>query len=182
MKVCVCAALSSPFLYFPTFSSHLLCSRPRGHTVAIRAHHIIRWTVTASYPTGKHDASNGDKQIIGFPRNSSNGIAPPRNCLPFTRHERTRVRTYMHNQPLHLLTFKCTIFPRSSCDSGDRIGGLPAVSSLLLAFALDQSLMWSDQALMTRIPSSAPRHVESQGSMGNQCVSRCMCVLGFMSV
>lgn len=38
---------------------------------------------------GTHDASNGDKQIIAFPWNSWNRIAPPRNCLPFTRHEQT---------------------------------------------------------------------------------------------
>ncbi len=70
----------------------------------------------------------------------------------------------MHTQPLHLLTFKCTMFPRSPCDSGDCICGLPAAGSLSLAFTLAQSLMWSDQTLMTHIPSSASGQTETQGT------------------
>lgn len=45
--------------------------------MAIKAHHTIRLTETAC-SMGKHDASNGDKQIIVFPRNSNNRIAPSR--------------------------------------------------------------------------------------------------------
>lgn len=88
----------------------------------------------------------------------------------------------MHTQPLHLLTFKCTMFPRSPRDSGDRICGLPAAGSLSLAFTLAQSLMWSDQTLMTHIPSSASGYIESQGNMGNRCVCVSMRVPGFMCV
>lgn len=84
----------------------------------------------------------------------------------------------MHTQPLHLLPFKCTMFPRSPCDSGDCICGLPAFGSLSLAFMLAQSLMWSDQTLI-QIPSSASGYTESQANMGNsrvhigKCASVC---------
>lgn len=70
----------------------------------------------------------------------------------------------MHTQPLHLLPFKCTMFPRSRCDSGDCICGLPALGPLPLAFTLAQSLMWSDQTLI-QIPSSASGYIESQASV-----------------
>lgn len=82
----------------------------------------------------------------------------------------------MHTQALHLLTFKCTMFPRSPCDSVDRICGLPAVGPLSLAFTLTQSLMWSDQILISHIPSSASGYIESQGNMGNRRVHIGMCV------
>lgn len=84
----------------------------------------------------------------------------------------------MDTQPLHLLTFKCAMFPRSPSDSGDCICGLPAVGSLSLAFMLAQSLLWSDQTLTTHVPSSASGHVKQWGNMGNRCeyIGMCMSV------
>lgn len=66
----------------------------------------------------------------------------------------------MHTWPLHLLTFKSTVFPRSQCDSGDCTCVFPAVGSLSLAFMLAQSLMWSNQIFITHIPSSALGYIE----------------------
>lgn len=88
----------------------------------------------------------------------------------------------MHTRPLHLLTCKCTMFPRSPCDSRDRICGLPTAGSLLLAFTLAQSLMWSDQTLMTCIPSSASGYIESQRIMGRRRVHIGMRVSVFLEM
>lgn len=52
--------------------------------------------LTASYPAGKHDAPNSDKQIIGLPWNALNECAPPRNCLPFVRSKHRLKQTTMH--------------------------------------------------------------------------------------